>query len=107
MTTGVAELITGSRIVVCCGAGGVGKTTVATGLALAAARRGRRVLALTVDPSRRLAETLGVRRNLPAPVPVPYERLAAAGVPEPVELDTWMLDPQLVADRVVRRFASS
>ncbi len=107
MTDDLNGLIDHARIAVCCGAGGVGKTTVATGIALAAARRGRKVLALTVDPSRRLAETLGVRRNLPAPVPVPRERLVAAGITEPVDLDTWMLDPQLVADRVVRRFASS
>lgn len=99
------ELILSRRILVCCGAGGVGKTTTSTGLALAAARQGRRVLALTVDPSRRLAETLGVERNLKAPVSMPAERLELAGIREPGALHTWMLDPQLVADRVIRRFA--
>ncbi len=100
-------LIRDARIIVCCGAGGVGKTTVATGLALAAARRGRKVLALTVDPSRRLAETLGVQRNLRSPVPVPRAHLERAGLAGDVELDAWMLDPQQVANRVVKRFARS
>ena len=85
----------------------MGKTTVAAGLALAASRQGRRVLALTVDPSRRLAETLGVQRNLPAPVPVPRAHLERAGLEQSVALEAWMLDPQRVANRVVRRFARS
>jgi anion-transporting ArsA/GET3 family ATPase len=91
------------RIVVCCGAGGVGKTTTAAALAIAAARAGRRVLVLTIDPSRRLAETLGVSRNPVAPVSVPRDRLAAAGITPPAGLDAWMLDPKLVADESVRR----
>ena len=45
---------------VCCGAGGVGKTTTAAALALRAAERGRRVVVLTIDPARRLAQSLGL-----------------------------------------------
>ncbi len=105
MSCSLAELIQDRQVLVCCGAGGVGKTTTAAGLALAAARNGRKVLALTVDPSRRLAETLGVESNLPAPVTLPPSRLEAAGIEPPGELQTWMLDPQRVSDRVVRRFA--
>lgn len=101
----VKDLVLNKRVIVCCGAGGVGKTTIATGLALAGARQGRRVLALTIDPSRRLADTLGVSRNLWAPVAIPAERLEAIGIGPPGGLDAWMLDPQLVADRVVRRLA--
>ena len=55
------------RVVVVCGAGGVGKTTTSAALALAAARAGRRVLVLTIDPSRRLAQTLGVSSHAPEP----------------------------------------
>jgi len=95
------------RILVCCGAGGVGKTTTATGIAIAAARRGRRVLALTIDPSKRLAETLGVERNLTKPVSMPADRLKQAGIEAPGALETWMLDPQLVASRVVQRLAQT
>ncbi len=105
--TQVSEVLAQKRVIVCCGAGGVGKTTVSASLALAAARAGRRVLVVTIDPSRRLAETLGVSRNLPEPAALPAERLAAAGVHPPGSLSAWMLDPQLVSDRVVRGFSKS
>lgn len=49
-----------SRIIVCCGSGGVGKTTVAAALGVRAAERGRKVVVLTVDPARRLAQSLGL-----------------------------------------------
>src|SRR5690242_21822092 len=48
------------RIVVCVGSGGVGKTTTAAALALAAARRGKKTLVLTIDPAKRLANSLGL-----------------------------------------------
>ncbi|MBI3541903.1 MAG: ArsA family ATPase [Deltaproteobacteria bacterium] len=93
-----------ARIVVCCGAGGVGKTTTSGALALAAASLGRKVLVLTIDPSKRLAETLGVSRNPPKPVPVELERLGLAGRGASAgSLDAWMLDPKLIADEAVRR----
>jgi len=50
----------GIRIVVCCGSGGVGKTTTSAALAVRAADRGRRVAVLTIDPARRLAQALGL-----------------------------------------------
>ena len=103
----LSELIRTKKVIVCAGSGGVGKTTTSTAIALAAAREGRRVLALTVDPSRRLAETLGVERNLPRPVPVPPERLAEAGIDDPTLLEAWMLDPGIVADNFVNRFAET
>ncbi len=101
----IAEILKNQRIVVCCGAGGVGKTTTSAALALAASRAGRRVLVLTIDPSRRLAETLGVSQNPPEPVAVSPERLAAAGIAPPGALDAWLLDAKLVADNAVRRLA--
>ena len=51
---------TTNRVVVCCGAGGVGKTTTAAAIALRAAEYGRNVCVLTIDPARRLAQALGV-----------------------------------------------
>lgn len=102
----VARMLAEKRVVVCCGAGGVGKTTVSASLALAAARAGRRVLVVTIDPSKRLAETLGVQRNPPEPVALPADRLAAAGI-DAGSLAAWMLDPKLVSDRVVNDFARS
>ncbi|MEY9214218.1 ArsA family ATPase [Thermobifida halotolerans] len=60
-----------TRIVVCCGSGGVGKTTMAAALALRAAERGRHAVVITVDPARRLAQSLGLTEldNTPRPVP--------------------------------------
>lgn len=49
-----------ARVVVCCGSGGVGKTTTAAAIALRAAEQGRKVVVLTIDPARRLAQSLGV-----------------------------------------------
>ena len=59
------------RIIVCCGSGGVGKTTVAAAVGLRAAERGRHVVVLTVDPARRLAQSMGLSSldNTPRPVP--------------------------------------
>jgi anion-transporting ArsA/GET3 family ATPase len=103
----INALITQKKIIVCCGAGGVGKTTTAASLSLAAARAGRRVLVLTIDPSRRLAETLGVSRNPPKPVSVPLERQQLAGISPPACLDAWMLDSKLIADEAVRRLTKT
>ena len=62
-----------TRIIVCCGSGGVGKTTTAAALGLRAAERGRHVVVLTVDPARRLAQSMGLSSldNTPRPVPLP------------------------------------
>ena len=99
------DLVQHKRAIICCGAGGVGKTTTSAALAIAAARLGRRVLVLTIDPSKRLAETLGVSRNPVEPIPLSDERLRAAGIQPPGTLHAWMLDPKRVSDESVRRFA--
>lgn len=56
------------RIIVCCGSGGVGKTTTAAALGVRAAERGRKVVVLTIDPARRLAQSMGIDSldNIPA-----------------------------------------
>ena len=84
----------GTRIVVCCGAGGVGKTTTSAALALAAAEAGRTVVVLTIDPARRLAQALGLEEldNEPRPVDVP----GASG-----ELHAMMLDMKRTFDDIV------
>jgi len=83
-----------TRIVVCCGAGGVGKTTTSAALALAAAEAGRSVVVLTIDPARRLAQSLGLTEldNEPRRVEVP----GAMG-----ELHAMMLDMKRTFDDVV------
>ena len=54
------DLVSRQHVVICCGTGGVGKTTTAAALAVEGARRGRRTAVITIDPARRLADTLGL-----------------------------------------------
>lgn len=103
----IAHCLEQSRVVVVAGSGGVGKTSVAAVLALAAARRGRRVLALTIDPSRRLAQSLGVDAELPELQRLSAERIARVGVEEPGALSVLVLDPQATLDALIRRLAPS
>ncbi len=86
-------------IIVCCGSGGVGKTTTSAALALRAAERGRTVVVLTIDPARRLAQSMGigVLDNTPRPV---------AGVAGDGRLDAMMLDMKRTFDEVVESQAS-
>ncbi|UAL29498.1 ArsA family ATPase [Nocardioides rotundus] len=89
-------------IIVCCGSGGVGKTTTSAALALRAAEQGRRVVVLTIDPARRLAQALGIEEldNTPRPV---------TGVVSPDSggsLDAMMLDMKSTFDEVVTSQAS-
>lgn len=92
------SLLLEKKVIVSCGAGGVGKTTVSASLAVSAARLGLRVLVVTIDPSKRLAEALGVSQNAPEPV-----RVNVPG--ESLSLEAWMLDPQQISDRVVLQFS--
>ncbi|MFM2152024.1 MAG: hypothetical protein RL199_459, partial [Pseudomonadota bacterium] len=105
-TVDLAALLRTRRVVVLCGAGGVGKTTTSAALGLAAAKAGRRVLVLTVDPARRLAQAMGIPSHADVPTRVAAERLAAAGLPAGAALDAWMLDPKVVFEKLVKRLAA-
>jgi anion-transporting ArsA/GET3 family ATPase len=95
------------RFVVCLGCGGVGKTTVSAALALLGARLGRRVLVLTIDPARRLADALGLEDVGDEPRRLPRSRLERLGVPPEGELSAAMLDMKRTFDGLVERFARS
>jgi anion-transporting ArsA/GET3 family ATPase len=95
------------RLLVCVGAGGVGKTTLSAALALEAARAGRRTLVLTIDPARRLADALGIGALGSEPTPVPAATLARLGVPRGGSLAASMLDTKRSFDGLVERFAES
>ncbi|WP_027341967.1 ArsA family ATPase [Hamadaea tsunoensis] len=87
----------GIRIVVCCGSGGVGKTTTAAALALRAAEvHGRRTVVLTIDPARRLAQSLGLTELDNTPRLVPGTKSGDGG-----ELNAMMLDMKRTFDEVV------
>ncbi len=85
-----------TRIVVCCGSGGVGKTTTAAALGLRAAEQGRHVVVLTIDPARRLAQSLGLVELDNTPRPVSGVDTSAGG-----SLDAMMLDMKRTFDEVV------
>ena len=88
-------------IIVCCGSGGVGKTTSSAALALRAAERGRKVVVLTIDPARRLAQSMGIEALDNTPRPVPGIDPTAGG-----SLDAMMLDMKRTFDEVVQSQAS-
>ncbi len=100
------QLLSAKEVVVVCGPGGVGKTTISAALgAMAAARLGGRVLVLTVDPARRLADALGVGGLGNVARRVPDESFADARVRPKGELYAAMLDMTESWDALVRRYA--
>lgn len=103
----IAELAMNRRVLVTVGAGGVGKTTTAAAISVAAARRGRRVLCLTIDPARRLAESLGISEMSADAAEIPRERFAAAGIALEGSLTAMMLDTKRTFDELVVKYSST
>ena len=97
-----------TRIIVCCGSGGVGKTTLAAAIGLRAAERGRHVVVLTVDPARRLAQSMGLTSLDNTPRLVPGVRPAAQagnGAESAGSLHAMMLDMKRTFDEIVEAHA--
>ncbi|MFE3069279.1 ArsA-related P-loop ATPase [Streptomyces sp. NPDC059247] len=90
----------GTRIIVCCGSGGVGKTTTAAALGVRAAERGRRVVVLTIDPARRLAQSMGIDSLDNTP-----RRVAGVKGSDGGELHAMMLDMKRTFDEIVEAHA--
>ncbi len=93
------EIVQDRSIVICGGSGGVGKTTTAAAFALQAARRGRKACVVTIDPARRLANSLGLDAlsNQPSKIEGDW----------PGELHAMMLDPKGTFDDLVRRYSDT
>jgi anion-transporting ArsA/GET3 family ATPase len=102
-----------TRVIVCCGSGGVGKTTTAAAIGLRAAERGRRVVVLTVDPARRLAQSMGLSSLDNTPRLVPFSARGDNGGPEHQtpdgvpggSLHAMMLDMKRTFDEIVEAHA--
>jgi anion-transporting ArsA/GET3 family ATPase len=105
---GIDAALSEASVVVCCGSGGVGKTTTAAVLGLEGARRGRRVVVVTIDPARRLADALGLPGGLSGdPQRIVLGRSNGSDDVDPPsgELSAMMLDTAATFDGLVRRYA--
>ena len=105
-SSSIEQLMAAHEIVIACGSGGVGKTTTAAAAAaMAAVHQGGKVLVLTVDPAKRLANALGLEGFGNVATQVPPEAFRAAGVTPRGELWAAMLDTKQSWDDLVRRHA--
>jgi anion-transporting ArsA/GET3 family ATPase len=101
----VGEILEDRSICICAGSGGVGKTTTSAALAAGLAARGQRVAVLTIDPAKRLADSLGLDELVNEPRRVDPRLFENAGVEMRGELWAMMLDAKATFDDVVRRHA--
>ncbi|HEY1737374.1 MAG TPA: ArsA-related P-loop ATPase, partial [Acidimicrobiia bacterium] len=110
-TAALDEIVEQRHIAVCCGTGGVGKTTTAAVLAIEAARRGRNAVVVTIDPAKRLADTLGLDRLTDTPREIDRSIWAggsggSADAAQPNgRLSALMLDTKSTFDGLVTRYA--
>jgi anion-transporting ArsA/GET3 family ATPase len=107
MPSALSEIIESRRVIITVGAGGVGKTTTAAALGVAAAQRGKRVLCLTIDPAKRLAESLGISSMTTEAVAIDPQRFAEAGSPLTGELTVMMLDTKRTFDDLITKYSST
>jgi anion-transporting ArsA/GET3 family ATPase len=101
----VGDLLAGKRICICAGSGGVGKTTTSAAIAMGMAAGGKKVAVLTIDPAKRLANSLGLRELGNEECLVPAERFAERGVEMKGELWAMMLDAKRTFDDLIERHA--
>ncbi|MSO37193.1 MAG: ArsA family ATPase [Acidimicrobiia bacterium] len=102
------DVVMNGHIVVCCGSGGVGKTTTAAVLAVEGARRGRRAVVVTIDPAKRLANALGLEELANEPREIDEKFWDPSGTRTPGgQLSAMMLDTKSTFDALVTRYAES
>jgi anion-transporting ArsA/GET3 family ATPase len=101
----LTSLLDGKRIVICAGSGGVGKTTTAAAVAMGMAERGLKVAVVTIDPARRLANSLGLEDLGNEPRLIDPERFSAHGVEIRGELWAMMLDAKRTFDQLIEQLA--
>jgi anion-transporting ArsA/GET3 family ATPase len=101
----VGTLLEGKDVCICAGSGGVGKTTTSAAIAMGMAARGKKVAVLTIDPAKRLADSLGLRELENTPRRVDPALFESAGVEMRGELWAMMLDAKATFDELVRKHA--
>jgi anion-transporting ArsA/GET3 family ATPase len=105
MSPAIADLAAKKEVIVCAGAGGVGKTTVAAAIGLRAAIDGKKTAVLTIDPAKRLASSLGLKDLSNEPTKVNKRKFTSAGIEPKGELWAMMLDTKTTFDQVVTQYA--
>ena len=95
----IGDVVRDRSIIICCGSGGVGKTTTSAAIALQAARIGRTACVVTIDPARRLANSLGVDELSNRPTKIEGDW--------PGQLYALMLDPKSTFDDLIARYSDS
>lgn len=105
MSLGLSPLLSTRRVILCVGCGGVGKTTTTAALGLAAARRGKRVLCLTIDPARRLSQSLGFDEMTIEAQQVDPALFERAGIDVPGSMTIAMLDTKSTFDALIEALA--
>lgn len=104
---GLASVVDSHRVVVSVGSGGVGKTTTAAALGVHAAMAGKRVLCLTIDPAKRLANSLGLQEFSTEEQEIPESLFERHGLRCPGRLSAMMLDTKHTFDDLVEKYAPS
>ena len=94
----LVTMVRTQRVIVCCGAGGVGKTTSAAALGVLAAQEGRSAVVMTIDPAKRLAQAMGLAALGNEPLHVDLQA--------PGSLAAMMLDPKRTFDHMVETYAA-
>jgi anion-transporting ArsA/GET3 family ATPase len=105
----IDDVVAQAHVIVCCGTGGVGKTTTAAVLALAGARQGRNAVVVTIDPAKRLADTLGLEELGDAPREIDPRLWAGNGNAADASgrLSALMLDTRATFDALVGRYSAN
>jgi anion-transporting ArsA/GET3 family ATPase len=101
----VGELLEGKEVCICAGSGGVGKTTTSAAIAMGMAARGKKVAVLTIDPAKRLANSLGLSELGNEECLVSPERFLEHGLEMRGELWAMMLDAKRTFDDLIERHA--
>lgn len=106
-STNLENLLKEKKVLICCGSGGVGKTTTSAALALSAASRGMKTLVLTIDPAKRLANSLGIQSIDYQEKEIPNKTFQSIGLKVEAPLYAMMLDTKRTFDSIIQKYASS
>jgi len=101
----IEKLIKEKKIIICCGSGGVGKTTVSAAIALKAAISGKKALVCTIDPAKRLADSLGLKQLGNKESKIPDTVFSDAGIKVKGQLWGMMLDSKRTFDELIERIS--